>query len=298
VGGGGVLNVARNDVGTIGFSVNGNWSGNEGTRVAITGQSSSAAFDMTASGNASVQLPADAINNAEVGDEPGVASATKNPSVALTGGFNTILSRSITCPADGYCVVIASTQAQASHTYGSTSQADFGVSDVAGSLPVNQDVALLYYASLPTGTYTAPVTVHGTFGVSAGLSTFYLIGREISGAFSAVDTQLTVMYFPTAYGTVTPTLLARGTTDDAHTPQALPMSAAELAAERAESVAFDRARRDREFAEMQALVREMHAQLQEVQQELGQAKQRAEPIEVESDLQLPPMVGENSATSR
>jgi len=251
-----------------GFTFDGNYMGTGNPLVRIDGASRSMLFNTNNSGDLSVVLPTDAIRDTEIIDEPGVASALEGLNqVQLTGAVDTILSRTITCPASGYCVVIGTCQGQVSHSTGTTSYANFGVSDTASSLPVNQDVLLEYASGAASGTYTAPVTVHGTFSVSAGVNTFYLLGNKLGGTWTTFDSQLTVMYFPTAYGTVTSTLLARNAGGDASAPIVAPMSASEVKAEQLEGVAFDQNRRAAEAADYQAQIADLRAQLQQVLRE-------------------------------
>jgi len=275
--GGGDLYVARNEFGVIGFQVDGNYSGSDSTRVSISGATSSMSFRTDQSGNDSVVLPTGAINSAEIENEPGVASALEGTtSVSLTGGgvADTILSRTITCPASGYCVVIGSFQAGVSHSSGTQSYAEFGVSDVAGTFPGNQDVASILPSGAASGSYIMPASVHGTFQVTAGSHTFYLVGEEYSGSWGAVDSQLTIMYFPTNYGTVTPTLMGFGG-DESFAPTAAPMSPVDIEREYRQSVADDMARRDaeagetaRRLIELEARIRELEAQQDNTEREL------------------------------
>jgi len=246
-GGGGFLEIYRNDAGDPGFIVEGNYLGDESVNVHINGSASSVKFLTDQTGNFSAILPIDSISAEETGEEPGVASAVNVSATGLTSTIGTILSRTIDCPASGYCVVIGSCEATATHTTGTTTNAFFGVSDNNTALPTAQDIVLRYSANVPSGTFDVPVTVHGTFEVSPGVNTFYMLGQEFSGAVIAYDSQLTVMFFPTAYGTVTPTILARQA-DDAHTPVTRPMSPYDIRAEQADSVAFARAQRDAQEA--------------------------------------------------
>ncbi len=157
--------------------------------------------------NTSVILPNNSISAMEILDEPGVASETNNAGLGLTGAVDTLTSRSLTVPAAGYVLVIATCEALMSHGSGTNSAAIFGVSDTAGSFPANQDVSLLIPSAAPTGVYSFPVTVHGLFSVSSGANTFYFLADETSGLVTAGDIQLSLVFFPTAYGTVTSTLL-------------------------------------------------------------------------------------------
>jgi len=261
---GGYFAIRRNTV-SSGFTVDGNYSNSESPRVTIAGAGSSVVFNTSATGNSSVALPDGSILAPEIGDEPGVASSLDGTNAVVLGGVGvvTILSRTITCPTAGYCVVIGTCQAQVGHVSGSYSTANFGVTDTAGSLPINQDVSLQYAADAGGGTYTAPVTVHGTFSVGAGANTFYLGGEKLSGTWFVYDSQLTIMFFPTSYGTVSPTLMAAPGHSDADAPRVLPMSAQEIESERLQTLRFDvertRAELGAQAARMEQLRRELDA---------------------------------------
>jgi len=259
-GTGGFFSVRRNPT-LSGFAVDGNHNGTNEPQVTISGSARSATFDMGLSGNTSVVLPTDAISATETLDEPGVASINQSVTTALDGTVQTLQQRSISVPAAGYCLVMGSVEAQAIHNNGLTTNALFGVSDAVGVLPGTQDFNLTIPSGAPTGTYVLPVTVHGLFTVNAGPNTFYLLGDETSGSLQFSDVQLSIVYFPTAYGTVTPSLTS-GDGDG--------MSAAAPrfgAAESREAEAFHRARVDREMAAMQAQMDELRRKLEQVESE-------------------------------
>jgi len=298
-GGGGILVIDRNDSGQPGFFVNGNEDGSGSTVVTINGTARNFRFDTTQSGSNSTQLPIDAVQDTEILDEPGVVSALQgSSSVALTGTptIDTILSRTINCPTAGYCVVIGTGQAQAAHVNGTTSNAEFGVTDETGFLPVNQDVLLQYPSNAATGSYAAPVTVHGTFSVSSGDRTFSLAGKELSGSWLIYDTQLTVMFFPTRYGTVSPTLLARGGADN-EAPVLPPMSATEIEAERLRSVADNQARRDAELAEVRAMMQALQSELDDLKNQIKPAPNISPPNR-QGDDETSPVLGSDHTNSR
>ncbi len=135
-------------------------------------------------------------------DEAGVASISTTVNYALAA--NTILrTRTITVPATGYVLAIATCEARmlSSGEIPVLNQADFGVSTSSTSLPTSQAVRMRHY--LPTGASVyAPVTVQKLFSVSAGSRTFYFLGKEINGNVTATDNTLTLLYFRTAYGSV------------------------------------------------------------------------------------------------
>ncbi|HUV36501.1 MAG TPA: hypothetical protein VMX58_06145 [Patescibacteria group bacterium] len=236
-----------------GFRVDGNANGTGNPEVSIIGSSCSASFDMSQMGNPSVQLPANAVAAAEIDDEPGVASLTySGVSIQLTGGTDVLMSRSITAPAAGYVLVIGTLCGWTSHSTGLQSYAQFGVSDNASVFPDNQNVILSIPSGANSGIYYFPVTVHGLFPVSAGSNSFYILGYEGNGDMRAVEMQLTLLYIPTAYGTVSPTLAGGRPAEAEDDATGSPLTAAGIAAERAESEAFDTARIERELAEMRA----------------------------------------------
>jgi hypothetical protein len=255
-GTGGYLRIRRG-VGATGIAVDGNYLNSNEPRLSISGSTQGAYFRMDQSGDASVALPAGAISSAEISDEPGAASYAEASPSAVTipvGSYTTIASRSITVPAAGYVLVIATGQAQAAHTNGSASSCNFGVSDAATSLPINQDVAFVIPPDAASGAYHVPATVHGLFSVGgAGTYTYYFLGYGILGFMYCFDSQLTLVYLPSAYGTVVPTLAGTGeNAEDSGTRPGL--TAADIASERARSEADNAARIERELAEMRARI--------------------------------------------
>lgn len=258
-----------------GFTVDGNTGANE-PRVTISGSARSAVFDMADSGNASVELPTSAISAAESFDEPGVASDANSNGVAIASTtLATILSRTITVPAAGYVLVLGTTQFEVSHTTGTSDTYNLGVSDSSTALPVNQDLLTTVIGALPTGFYEKVVSVHGLFAVSAGANTFYLLGQKTNSASdnaTAFDSQLTLIYFATAYGTVTSTLLNTTTTAATIDPAAPDESAAavragrtelEIALEREESIAANQVRLQSELTEMRVRFDALQRELEE-----------------------------------
>lgn len=271
-----------------GFTVDGNTGANE-PRVTISGSARSVVFDMADSGNASVELPTDAIAATECFDEPGVASNANSNGVAIAStALTTILSRTITVPAAGYVLVLGTTQFEVSHTTGTSDTYNLGVSDSSTVLPANQDLLTTVIGALPTGTYEKAVSPHGLFAVPAGANTFYLLGEKVSSASddaTAFDSQLTLIYFATAYGTVTSTALSATSTAATIDPAAPGESAAavragrtelETAQEREESIAANQARIQRELTEMRvkfdALQKELDETLRAQQAAMREAR--------------------------
>jgi hypothetical protein len=238
-----------------GFEYNGSYAGSAEPHLYITGSSRAALFKMNEYDDGSVQLPVGAISAQEILDEPGAASITEGSlHTDLDGTVQTLISRTVTVPAGGYVLVMATAQPLILHTQGTASDADFGVSNTAGSLPANQDVNLELSSAIPSGQYCFPVTVHGLFEVaSSGVYTFHLVAQEHSGFFEVYDIQFTELFIPTAYGTVAATMGA-AIADD-RSPARAPLTTADLAVERNESEAFNRERIERELARMRDQIR-------------------------------------------
>jgi hypothetical protein len=235
-----------------GFIVDGNFGGTENPRVNITGSSRSASFRMDMSGDGSVVLPSSAISALEIDNEAGCASNNAWDAVgpALTGpDINVLTSRTITVPDAGFVLAISSAQVDIQHVYNTRSYAFFGVSDDSTAFPVCQDVMLDLSQYLPSGSYAFPVTNQSLFEVAgAGSYTFYQLAQEYSGSFQIFDSQLSLVYLPSAYGTVSTTAGAIRMAEEKGTAPLL--SASDIDAERRESISANEARIERELAEL------------------------------------------------
>lgn len=233
-----------------GVTLDGNYQGTKEPRLTISGSSRSVSFNMDQSGDASVLLPVNGIGNSELLDEPGVASNIGSGFI-LGGSVEVLLFRSIVCPISGYVLVLGTCEASFSHTNGTTSNARFGVSNANNSFPSNQDVELRVSSLAPSAAYNFPVTVHGLFQVNAGTNTLYFLAQELNGDFSVFDSQLSLIFFPTAYGTVTPTQIVSDDISDEHAQPISAMSPADIAAERMGSESTNSDRIEAELARMQ-----------------------------------------------
>ncbi|HPF35498.1 MAG TPA: hypothetical protein P5571_12140 [Candidatus Krumholzibacteria bacterium] len=265
---GGYLQVNRSDF-SGGLIVDGNYNGSNSTRVSVVGSGSTAIFDASVAGNSSVQLGSDAIGAVEILDEAGLASAKSNELAPynLTTTTAAIVSRTITAPSAGYVIVTASYEVDVNHTSGTTSFSTIGVSSATGTLPDNQDHSFYLPSGAASGTYLSPASAMGVFPVTAGSSTFYLNGRKNTASvdIQVWDVQLTVLFVPTAYGTVTGTGLGTalaGTDQDNDAPGVDGPSMADLAAERAESEQVVRDRVAAELAAMRDRIAELESLVQ------------------------------------
>lgn len=168
-------------------------------------------FETAGTGNSSIQMPTGAISSQEMSNEPGAASTKTSGScgflcsncVSQTSSVGTVTSRSINLPASGYVLAIATAEVNLFHTNGTRSSVRVGVSPTT-SFQFAQDSLVSIPSSAPTGTYTQLVTVHGIYGPYSGTRTIRLLAEESTNSSSSLcDRTLTLVYIPTAYGTVT-----------------------------------------------------------------------------------------------
>ena len=262
-GTGGLLYVKRDNTYT-GFFVEGNWNGTEEPAVGIMGSSQSARFRMDLSGSETVLLPTNAIEASEILDEPGVASATTDDiiTVPVRQSVTVIESQTILAPASGYVLVISTCEVIVDHETAGFTSARFGVSNNDTLFPSNQGVTLFIAATAETGEYSFPVTVHGLFAVDAGANTFYLIGQGLWGKDMAVtELQLSLVFIPSAYGTVEPTASITADMTDSEEQTGMGLTPTEIALKRIESQAANQARIDRELAAMREQIETLKTEL-------------------------------------
>jgi len=263
-GEGGYFYISRSSL-DPGFRVDGNYYGTNSTVVEIIGQTSGMRFNTSASGKASVILPADAINSEEIFNESGLASNGESTSTEIGENLTVILSRSITVPAAGYVMVTASAQLTINHVNGSFSRADFGVSSSSSSWPDNQDIMVGLPDDEESGYHYIPISPHGVFEVaSSGTYTYYFLGDllDVDADFRAWDPQLTLLYVPSSYGTVSAALVSDGNISEETAPARPGKTPAQIAAERAASIADNNARIQRELDRMQAEIEELKRELE------------------------------------
>lgn len=205
IDGGGFFLLGRNDSGNAGIILDGNRFDSEASFLSVAGPQRTIILDSSVSGNSSVVLPIESIVSQEIQNEAGVAENSTNSTVSLTANslvMDNIASVTVNAPSNGYVLVIASLELSANHVAGSTTSVNIGVSTSPTSLPTNGDVETRLGSTLPTGGYDHAVTVHSVFSATAGSNTYYLNGDLNTGSSTAtaLDTQLSAIFIPTAYG--------------------------------------------------------------------------------------------------
>ena len=152
------------------------------------------------------------VRASDILDEPGLAfilSVPANATRPIPAGTTALDSIKITVPAAGWVYVWANANVFVNHVTGTLDQLLFQVSpDQDTLIPNNYGLAMVKVPpELPTSNnYAYPINCHRAFEVTeAGEYMYFLTAKVLTGAGSSdsfFNLQLTAMYFPTAYGTV------------------------------------------------------------------------------------------------
>lgn len=158
-----------------------------------------------AGGNASVVLPNNSIGAAEIADEPGCAGTVhSSPDVQVTAVFPSpplsVLSNSISAPTSGFLLAIATMNAHVVTTGAALCR--WGLTTDPANIPGDAMMLVEYQPSNTSGSWGTAVTVHRLFPVSAGTTTVHVMAQEIAASWEFDKAQLSLVFLPTAYGTV------------------------------------------------------------------------------------------------
>jgi hypothetical protein len=262
-GEGGLFRVYGNIGHTSYFFVDGNHMGSGDPWVQIYGSASASYFLTDETGSEAVQLPQDAVEDTEILDEPGVAGDIQVDLYYLSDpeNYEGLVASSMTVPDYGYILALANCDVRVTHTNGTMDMAALGVSSNTTEVSPGQGGSIYVPGAAASGVYIMSASYSGLFEItSLGTHTFYFLGQELSGDVGVVNKQLTLIYFPTAYGTVTEAMAASsGLSGDVQIRES-GLTEAEIAAERLESMAFNAARIERELARMQEQIEILNAE--------------------------------------
>jgi len=267
-GSGGFMYLART-VGAAGMTVDGNFAGTESAVLSLFGTASSMSFNTSVTGDSSVALPANSISAAETLDEPGVANVRAD-FVAISSSTSALVSRSITVPGPGYIVAFAQGDLEIVHAAGTVSNVVYGVSQTATAIPGDLDVQTQLPGAASAGRYDFSASSHGLFTVAAaGTYTYYFNAYRFQGASANMfDMQLTLMYFPTNYGTVVSNLTSPGGSMHAvnHVGEnaLMPMTSDDIVAERDAEFARHSASVNTELGQMRQQMAQMQARMNQI----------------------------------
>jgi hypothetical protein len=94
------------------------------------------------------------------------------------------------------------------------------------------------------------------------MHTFYFLANQVVGDWDVYDRNITLVYIPSAYGQIASTVAAPPSNPEETTVEAgRAMTEADVAAERAESEAFNNTRIERELAQMEVKIAELRASM-------------------------------------
>lgn len=140
-------------------------------------------------------------------DEPGIASAKAHDvggMISLTHDLQTIISRQITVPAAGYVLALGHSWITYDHTYNDYDAVQLAISEITTNVDYERTAHFGTSANVGTGDYSCTLNPHAVFRVTAaGSYTYYLLGKKFDAVSASVlNADLTLVYVPTAYGTV------------------------------------------------------------------------------------------------
>ena len=163
-------------------------------------------------------------------------------------------------PGPGYVLALATAEAEAYRVAGAA-VASFGISSAPTFM--DREVVCGETDGTSAGPLNPVVSLHLLYEVAtAGSFTYYFQADESSGNWHIFDRDFTLVYLPTAYGSVpTRTSSAAAGTDIEASAPGRPLTEADIAAEREESIAANNARIERELAEMEARISELRASM-------------------------------------
>jgi hypothetical protein len=153
-------------------------------------------------GGGTVDVPDNAISDNEILDEPGVAREAKSNNIEVGYSWTTICSRTCNFPTSGFAVVLLTCEYQNRTEW---RHFTFGITDNSGAAPRLYTQYIEYIPDSPNGEYWGTFSMHEVFAVGAGNNTFSFLAKKVEESFPVYtwDVSITVMFFPTAYGTVT-----------------------------------------------------------------------------------------------
>ncbi|MCH9032526.1 MAG: hypothetical protein IIB00_09755, partial [candidate division Zixibacteria bacterium] len=118
--------------------------------------------------------------------------------------FTIISTRVINCPTSGYVLAIASVEFGFSHVNGASSVYNLWLSQ-STTQPTGHQKNIVWPSTYPTGTVRMIVSVNHIFSVGSGNQTVNIVTDRGTGdpTYFVDDKTLSLIFIPTAYGTVT-----------------------------------------------------------------------------------------------
>jgi hypothetical protein len=164
-----------------------------------TGDTKLTAAGIIESSSGGIKFPDGTVEDAA----PGVASdVIYSYGVDLDRSWTLLVGQTITVPVAGHIMAVASCHVRVYHSNGTQTGAEFGVSMSPSAPPNSQGIHLGLPSAAATGAYDFPVSSTAMFPVSGGTKNVYFMGFEHRGNVIVQDRQLSLVFIPTAYGTV------------------------------------------------------------------------------------------------
>jgi hypothetical protein len=234
-----------------------------GSSLTLIGDTAIVELRSDMNGDGSVSTPIGAISPIETSAEAGAASAKAfaTGAVQLTTSVAALASRTIIAPTAGFVMAMASCEV-AIDLFNATTFTSIGLTENPSVLPDNQDINVFLSSAIGNGLYIVPQSNMALFPVNPGNNTIYLSGsKNNTNTCTVRDIQLTLVFIPTAYGTIQ-TANAVDSGDLGQEPPDIqatrgPLTAGELATERSESEQFYQQQLAEEMRAMQTRLLEM-----------------------------------------
>lgn len=207
---------------------------NSGARFSVTGPFAGISLDTNLTGNDALTLPAGSVGPDELFAAAGIASIFRSTGASIGTTVSTVTSRSISVPAPGYVVVLATANVGFTRLTNADGFVIMAVSDINNQLPgTTRTLVRMPRSGLTPGQYDFPGTSHGVFEVTAaGQFTYYFNAQAIGFNNTTIsNANLTLFYVPKTYGTVTPTSLELGEGSGTDYPPAPGLSNEQIIAE-------------------------------------------------------------------
>lgn len=133
----------------------------QGADMVLSGQRAVYLDTSASTGDESVRLPTDAIRGTETLDEPGLASKKDTALYdVILPTPRSMISRTITPPADGYVLALGQAAVRIAHTQGTSTDGAIDLSDDGFNFGGAQDVNLQITSNAPSANYSLPA--HGS----------------------------------------------------------------------------------------------------------------------------------------
>lgn len=233
---GGFLIIRNDDVGGTGFQLSGNYQGSGASSFLMydaAGNEHTRFNASVATGTDSIILKDGAIDAFEILNEPGVAGTRKNAAnTALSTSTLPFLSRSITAPASGYFVLNGVAEVLVNHTTGTDSTVTIGFGVDSNLFLQGIELSHRIPAAMPSAQYEIAIPAHDLYQVSGpNTREIRLLLLVAGGTASIVDSAMSAVYVPTAYGSTISSVMHNPNTKDGMTPTRM-LTGEEIQAER------------------------------------------------------------------